>query len=189
MGNGIPTTMHVRQLPFKFITKCLLTLLTSESPVLSRHFQCSEELQRGERIAEIYLTKAFETAESDGREKPNGWTNVRADIPSVIRGVRNEQPHPDVGEYSQLKTPKKTAVLPPPSQEVFEVTTIGMYARTTPTRHGLADMFENTGHFTDRSSSDGHSCHQVHFIIDRRVINRGSERSMFRQVLFPQANV
>ncbi|GFU41447.1 hypothetical protein TNCV_4585961 [Trichonephila clavipes] len=58
-----------------------------------------------------------------------------------------------------------------------------MYARTTSTRHGVEDMFENTGSFTDRSSSVGYSCHQVHFRIDRRVVNRGSERSMFRQVL------
>ncbi|GFV58832.1 hypothetical protein TNCV_1673611 [Trichonephila clavipes] len=37
--------------------------------------------------------------------------------------------------------------------------------------------------FTDRSSSVGYSCHQVHFRIDRHAVNRGSERPMFRQVL------
>ncbi|GFS79681.1 hypothetical protein TNCV_4241391 [Trichonephila clavipes] len=58
-----------------------------------------------------------------------------------------------------------------------------MYARTTPTRHGLADMFKNTRSFTDHSSSDGYSGHQIHFRFDGHVINRDSERSMFRQVL------
>ncbi|GFV83095.1 hypothetical protein TNCV_2802211 [Trichonephila clavipes] len=44
-------------------------------------------------------------------------------------------------------------------------------------------MFEDTGCLTDCSSSDGYSCHQVHFRIDGRVSNRRSESSMFRQVL------
>ncbi|GFS48475.1 hypothetical protein TNCV_2297871 [Trichonephila clavipes] len=44
-----------------------------------------------------------------------------------------------------------------------------------PARHGLADMFENNGCFTDRSNSDGYSCHQVHFRIDGRVVNPGSD--------------
>ncbi|GFV09259.1 zinc metalloproteinase nas-15 [Trichonephila clavipes] len=56
-----------------------------------------------------------------------------------------------------------------------------MYARTILTQHRLADMFENTERFTDRCSSDGYSCHQVHFRIDRRAINSDSERSMFRR--------
>ncbi|GFU69551.1 hypothetical protein TNCV_1351111 [Trichonephila clavipes] len=38
-----------------------------------------------------------------------------------------------------------------------------MYARTAPTRHGLPKIFENIGHFTDPSSSDGYPCDQVHF--------------------------
>ncbi|GFW62700.1 hypothetical protein TNCV_2624631 [Trichonephila clavipes] len=58
-----------------------------------------------------------------------------------------------------------------------------MYANTTPTRQGLADIFENTGRFTDRSNSDGYSCHQVQFRFDGRVVNRCSERFMFRQAL------
>ncbi|GFU95644.1 hypothetical protein TNCV_3333091 [Trichonephila clavipes] len=62
-----------------------------------------------------------------------------------------------------------------------------MYVRTTPTRHGLADLFENTECLTDRSSSDGYSCHQIPFRIDRLVVNRVSERSMFRQVLMHQS--
>ncbi|PRD36136.1 UNVERIFIED_CONTAM: hypothetical protein NCL1_09537 [Trichonephila clavipes] len=37
------------------------------------------------------------------------------------------------------------------SQKVFEIAPIGMYARTT---QGWADMFENTGRFTDRSRRD-----------------------------------
>ncbi|GFT59979.1 hypothetical protein TNCV_4179961 [Trichonephila clavipes] len=65
----------------------------------------------------------------------------------------------------------------------FEIAAIGMYACTTPTRHGLADMFENTGCFTDRSSNDGYSCNQVHFRIDGRVGNCRTERSIFRQLL------
>ncbi|GFV55777.1 hypothetical protein TNCV_167621 [Trichonephila clavipes] len=58
-----------------------------------------------------------------------------------------------------------------------------MHARTTPTRHELVDMFENTGCFTNHSSNDGCSCHQAHFRIDGRVVNHVSEGSMFRQVL------
>ncbi|GFX39438.1 hypothetical protein TNCV_2668001 [Trichonephila clavipes] len=57
------------------------------------------------------------------------------------------------------------------SDEVFEIATIGMYARTAPTRHGLPNIFENTGHFTDPSSSDGYPCDQVHFGNDRRVVH------------------
>ncbi|GFU90700.1 hypothetical protein TNCV_3089861 [Trichonephila clavipes] len=69
------------------------------------------------------------------------------------------------------------------SQEVFEIAGIGIYAHTTPTRHGLADMLKNTRCFTNCCSSDGYSCHQVHFKIDGCAVNRGSERSMFHQVL------
>ncbi|GFX23462.1 hypothetical protein TNCV_3769381 [Trichonephila clavipes] len=58
-----------------------------------------------------------------------------------------------------------------------------MYASTTLTRHGLTDTFENSGNFTNRNNSDGYSCHQVHFKIDGHVVNFGSERSMFREVL------
>ncbi|GFW65623.1 hypothetical protein TNCV_3550461 [Trichonephila clavipes] len=58
-----------------------------------------------------------------------------------------------------------------------------MHARTMPMRHGLVDMFENTGRFLDRSNNDGYSVHQVHFRIDGRVVNHGSKRSLFRQVL------
>ncbi|GFV61458.1 hypothetical protein TNCV_2938001 [Trichonephila clavipes] len=53
----------------------------------------------------------------------------------------------------------------------------------TPMQHGLVEMFENTGRFTDLCSSDSYSCHQVHFKIDGRVVNRDSERFMFHQVL------
>ncbi|GFW04917.1 hypothetical protein TNCV_4881521 [Trichonephila clavipes] len=66
-----------------------------------------------------------------------------------------------------------------------EIAAIGMNARTTTTRHGLADMFENTGCFTDRSISDGYSCHKVYFRIDGWVVNPGFESSMFRKVLMP----
>ncbi|GFW39716.1 hypothetical protein TNCV_3188871 [Trichonephila clavipes] len=69
------------------------------------------------------------------------------------------------------------------SQKVFDITVIGMYARTTPTGHGLADMFENTGCLKDHSSSYECSSHQVHFHIDVHVVNHVSERSMFRQIL------
>ncbi|GFV98472.1 hypothetical protein TNCV_624311 [Trichonephila clavipes] len=61
--------------------------------------------------------------------------------------------------------------------------TIGMDALTAPTRHGLADMFENTGCFTDHRSSDEYLCHKVHFRIQGCVVNRSSERSMFLHVL------
>ncbi|GFX93901.1 hypothetical protein TNCV_3412641 [Trichonephila clavipes] len=57
------------------------------------------------------------------------------------------------------------------SEEVFEIATIGMYARTAPTRHGLPNIFENTRHFTDPSSSDGYPCDLVHFGNDRRVVH------------------
>lgn len=43
------------------------------------------------------------------------------------------------------------------SMEMFETAATGKYARTTPTRHGLTDMFENTGCFTDRNSSGEYS--------------------------------
>ncbi|GFT17558.1 hypothetical protein TNCV_4807941 [Trichonephila clavipes] len=46
-----------------------------------------------------------------------------------------------------------------------------MYARTAPTRHGLPNIFENTVHFTDPSSSDGYPCDQVHFGNDKRVVH------------------
>ncbi|GFU47962.1 hypothetical protein TNCV_4967561 [Trichonephila clavipes] len=46
-----------------------------------------------------------------------------------------------------------------------------MYARTASTRHGLPNIFETTGHFTDPSSSDGYPCDQVHFGNDRRVVH------------------
>ncbi|GFX67181.1 hypothetical protein TNCV_2185281 [Trichonephila clavipes] len=36
-------------------------------------------------------------------------------------------------------------------------------------------MFENTKFFTDRSKSDGYSCHEVHFKFEGRVVNHGSE--------------
>ncbi|GFW97917.1 hypothetical protein TNCV_1426801 [Trichonephila clavipes] len=55
------------------------------------------------------------------------------------------------------------------SQEAFEIAAIGMYARRVPTRHGLVDIFGNTGCFADRSNSVGYSCHQVNFRIDGRV--------------------
>ncbi|GFY27088.1 putative transposable element [Trichonephila clavipes] len=58
-----------------------------------------------------------------------------------------------------------------------------MYARTTPMRHGLASMLQNAGYFTDCSSSDRCSCHQVHFRIAGSVVKQSSDRSMFRQVL------
>ncbi|GFX60702.1 hypothetical protein TNCV_4976781 [Trichonephila clavipes] len=58
-----------------------------------------------------------------------------------------------------------------------------MYARTTPTRHGLTGTFENIRCFIDRSCSHGYSCHKVHFRIEGRVVNCVSERSLFRQVL------
>ncbi|GFY18889.1 hypothetical protein TNCV_3875771 [Trichonephila clavipes] len=32
-------------------------------------------------------------------------------------------------------------------------------------------MFENTKRFTDNSSSDGYSCHQIHFRFDGPVVN------------------
>ncbi|GFS88535.1 hypothetical protein TNCV_1461641 [Trichonephila clavipes] len=67
--------------------------------------------------------------------------------------------------------------------DVFEIPAIGMHARTTSMQRELAHMLENTRHFTDHSSNDGYSCHQVHFKIDGCVINRGSERSMFPKVL------
>ncbi|GFV27284.1 hypothetical protein TNCV_105971 [Trichonephila clavipes] len=46
-----------------------------------------------------------------------------------------------------------------------------MYARTASKRHGLPNIFENTGHFTDPSSSDGYPRNQVHFGNDRRVVH------------------
>ncbi|GFV01799.1 hypothetical protein TNCV_2550531 [Trichonephila clavipes] len=46
-----------------------------------------------------------------------------------------------------------------------------MYARTASRRHGLPNIFENTGHFTDPSSSDGYPRNQVHFGNDRRVVH------------------
>ncbi|GFS62007.1 hypothetical protein TNCV_2592841 [Trichonephila clavipes] len=58
-----------------------------------------------------------------------------------------------------------------------------MYACTTLTRYGLADMFENTGRFMDRSNNNRYSCHQDHFRMGGRVANRLSERSMFYQIL------
>ncbi|GFX33667.1 hypothetical protein TNCV_1933341 [Trichonephila clavipes] len=67
--------------------------------------------------------------------------------------------------------------------EVFQIAAIDMFARMTPTRHGFADMFENNGCFTDRSSRDRYSCHHIHFRNDRRIVNCGSERSIFRLVL------
>ncbi|GFX60668.1 hypothetical protein TNCV_4917181 [Trichonephila clavipes] len=69
------------------------------------------------------------------------------------------------------KTPKKISGKVP-----YRFITIGMHARTTPMRHGLADMLENTGCFTDRSNSDGYSCHQVHFRIDGHVVHRENGR-------------
>ncbi|GFV43061.1 hypothetical protein TNCV_1458901 [Trichonephila clavipes] len=48
-------------------------------------------------------------------------------------------------------------------QEVLEISVIDMYASTKPKRHGLVDMFENSGCFTDRCSSVKYSCLQVHF--------------------------
>ncbi|GFV14837.1 hypothetical protein TNCV_4219311 [Trichonephila clavipes] len=57
------------------------------------------------------------------------------------------------------------------SEEVFEIATIGMYTRTAPTRHGLPNTFENTGHFTDPSSSDGYPFDQVHLENDRCVVH------------------
>ncbi|GFW26823.1 hypothetical protein TNCV_1376661 [Trichonephila clavipes] len=44
-------------------------------------------------------------------------------------------------------------------------------------RHGLADMFENNWCLKDRHSGDVHSCHQVHFRIDERTVNRSSENT------------
>ncbi|GFU41157.1 hypothetical protein TNCV_3899691 [Trichonephila clavipes] len=56
------------------------------------------------------------------------------------------------------------------SQEVFEIVADDMYARTTPTRHGLTDILENIGRFSDHSSNNGYSCHQVNFRIDWHVV-------------------
>ncbi|GFW46204.1 hypothetical protein TNCV_4210831 [Trichonephila clavipes] len=56
-----------------------------------------------------------------------------------------------------------------------------MYAQTASKLHGLVDKFQNTGRFTNCSSSDGYSCDQVHYRIDWRVVCRGTKRSMFRQ--------
>ena len=53
------------------------------------------------------------------------------------------------------------------SQELFEIAGIGIHACTTLIRHGLADMFKNTGRFTDHSNCNGYSCHQVCFRIHR----------------------
>ncbi len=50
------------------------------------------------------------------------------------------------------------------------MTAIGMDARTTPTRHGLANIFEITWRIS-RTSSDEDSCHQVHFRIYGRVVH------------------
>ncbi|GFY19605.1 hypothetical protein TNCV_4647771 [Trichonephila clavipes] len=44
-------------------------------------------------------------------------------------------------------------------------------------------MSENTGHFSDRGSSNGYSCNQVHCRIDGRGVNRDTESSMFLHVL------
>ncbi|GFW37224.1 hypothetical protein TNCV_5021221 [Trichonephila clavipes] len=44
-------------------------------------------------------------------------------------------------------------------------------------------MFKNTGRLTDRISSDGYSCYQVHFRNEMRVVNRETERSMLHQLL------
>ncbi|GFW43731.1 hypothetical protein TNCV_4770801 [Trichonephila clavipes] len=49
--------------------------------------------------------------------------------------------------------------------KLYEIAAIGLYARMALTRHGLADLFQNTGRFTNRSSSDGYSRHQVHFSV------------------------
>ncbi|GFV03280.1 histone-lysine N-methyltransferase SETMAR [Trichonephila clavipes] len=61
-----------------------------------------------------------------------------------------------------------------------------MYAITTLKRHGLADMFENTGRFTDRCNNDEYSCHQNHFRIGGRVVNLDSDRFKFHTVLMHQ---
>lgn len=58
------------------------------------------------------------------------------------------------------------------SLDVFKIAVIFKYVRSVSMQHGLLDMFENTGCFTGRSSSDKYSCHQVHFRIEGRVINK-----------------
>lgn len=50
--------------------------------------------------------------------------------------------------YAKIKIIKKYDVKP--SQDMFEISTIGKYAGLTTTLHGVADMFENTERFTDR---------------------------------------
>ncbi|GFU01027.1 hypothetical protein TNCV_1816471 [Trichonephila clavipes] len=88
-----------------------------------------------------------------------------------------------IGKHGRKCNPNEVKRHKETSQEVFEIAAIGMYTRMIPTRYGLADIFENTGCFTDRCGSDGYSCHQFHFRIDEYVVNRGSERFTFHQVL------
>ncbi|GFW15068.1 hypothetical protein TNCV_983601 [Trichonephila clavipes] len=47
----------------------------------------------------------------------------------------------------------------------------------------LEDMFENIVRFTIYSIREGSFCQQIHFKFDGHVVNPGSERSMFGQVL------
>ncbi|GFT80728.1 hypothetical protein TNCV_1539711 [Trichonephila clavipes] len=91
---------------------------------------------------------------------------------SLLRRKACEETHPN-----DIKRPKDT------SNEVFEIAAICMYVRATPKRHGLVEMFENTGCFTDRSSSDGYSYHYIQFRFGGQVVNRGFQTSMFRQIL------
>lgn len=58
------------------------------------------------------------------------------------------------------------------SQEVFEIAAIGEYASTTQTWHGLADMFKNTGSFTDRSSRVGYLCLYVHYRVYECIFHK-----------------
>ncbi|GFX03530.1 histone-lysine N-methyltransferase SETMAR-like [Trichonephila clavipes] len=69
----------------------------------------------------------------------------------------------DFYERGNLKLPLKWQQImhENASEKMFEIAAIGMYARTTPTRHGLVDMFENTGRFTDRAAMDINSTKSI----------------------------
>ncbi|GFX33871.1 hypothetical protein TNCV_3962801 [Trichonephila clavipes] len=54
-------------------------------------------------------------AKTNVHEKPI----CRRQNSELIRGVRKDPPHPNSGEDSPLKTPKKMDVLPFPSQRVY----------------------------------------------------------------------
>ena len=65
---------------------------------------------------------------------------------------------------------------------MFEIAIIGTYARTPPTRHGLADTFEKTRRFINCSCRDGYSLQKVNFRIDGRVIQKGLDGTQVKKI-------